>query len=440
MVVGNGRILSNATVIVRDGLIEAVGTDVAVPPLAWKIDLSGMYVYPGLIDALSEVALKKGPSRSASPQRTQVPPASQQQPENPEGAGLFPHLRAADRLESDMKKLSSWRDSGVLTLNVAPDRGIFMGQTAVVNLNGEEPDRMIVRSPVAMRMSFQSVRPRTYPSSLMGVIAHIKQTLLDARHYGTAREIYESHPRNLKRPETDRALEALQPVIQSSMPLIFPAKEAKEVRRVLNIIEGFPLRCIVAGGFQADQLAEELKDRDIPVLLSLNFPEKEKDTHPAAEESLRVIRYRHQAPQSAFRLHQAGVRFAFYSDGLKSGSDYLKNLRRTVQEGLPKEAALQAATLGAAQILGVDQQLGSIESGKIANLVVSDGDLFDEKAKIKHVFVDGEKHDVPAKTRDKKEEGESADTQTGLRQMQSTAPDTTPYVQLDFWEGRRAAP
>lgn len=389
VVVGNGEVLSNATVIIRDGLIEAVGTDVGIPTMAWRMDLASMYVYPGLIDALSEVPLKSTQSRQANGRRTR----DGQDQENSEGPGLYPHIRAADRLQSGMERLSPWRNAGVLTVNAAPNQGIFMGQTAAVNLNGQDPDRMVVRSPIAMRVSFQNP-DRGYPRSLMGVIAHIKQTLLDAQRYSRAWRIYDGHPSGLKRPETDRALEALRLVVEEGMPMIFPAKEAREVRRVFGILDMVPAKGIIAGGFEAHRLADELKDRSIPVLLSLNFPRKKQDVHPETEESLRELRDRSQAPRSAIRLQEAGVRFAFYSDGMKAGGEYLNNLRRVVREGLSSEAAIRSATLTAAQILGIDRQLGTVESGKIANLVVSDGELFNEDTKIRFVLVDGEKYDV----------------------------------------------
>lgn len=433
VVLGNGSVLTNATVVVRDGLIEAVGTNVAIPPLAWQIDLSGMYVYPGLIDALTSEGFKRAPSsRPAAPGPGGPPPSSQESDE----PGMFAHVRAADRLESDITKLSAWRDAGILTLHVAPDSGIFRGQSALANLNGDGADRMIVRSPVAMTMSFQGAGGfRTYPGSLMGVLAYIKQNLLNAQHYGMAQGIYSSGPSGLKRPETNRNLEALQPAVQGSMPLLFPAQREREILRVLEMAENLKVKCIVAGGFEAPQVSAKLKEKQVPVLLSLNFPEKERDAHPEAEESLEALRYRLQAPKSAAELHKAGVRFAFYSDSLKSGRDFLKNLRAAVKEGLPKEAALQAATLSAAQILGVDQQLGSVEKGKIANLVVTDRDLFDDNAQIKHVFVDGEKYDIPAEEKREEQKGESERVPGvlgGLWNVEVTSPDTTYRIQFDL--------
>ena len=398
--VGDGNVLSNATVVINDGLIEAVGTGLAAPPGAWKIDATGMFVYPGLIDALTHEGLKR-PSGASQPAQPGRRGNQSQQEENEEGPGYFAHVSAADLLDPDDNKAASWRESGVLTLNVAPNEGIFRGRAALVNLNGKEPDEMIVRAGTLMNMAFQSLGFRTFPGSLMGVIAHIRQTLSDAGHYGLVWAEYEKDKKGMKRPETDRTMQALQPVLHGALPLAFPAKTQREIERALKLCADSKTRCILAGGFEAPAVADQLKEADAAVLVSLDYPKKPRDPHPEFDEAFSTLRYRAQAPEAAARLHEAGVRFAFFSDGANS-RDFLANLRKAVEKGLPKEAALRAATLSAAEILGVADQLGTLEKGKIANLVVADKDLFDEKAAIRHIFVDGVHFDIPAKKEEKK--------------------------------------
>jgi imidazolonepropionase-like amidohydrolase len=386
VVVGNGQVLSPGTVVLREGLIEAVGADAAVPPAAWEMELAGKYVYPGLIDGLTEVALKKPAGRS-QPGAPESPPA--------ETPSLLADVRAADLVDPESKPLPDWRNAGLLALHVAPDQGVFRGQTVLINLNGRELRSMMLQSTVASRVSFEVRGRRSYPASLMGAIAFVRQTLLDARRYAEAHDVYATHPLGLARPETDRALEALGPVIRGGMPLIVSASLEREIARAIQLAQELKVRCIVAGGFEADHLVELLRAVQTPLLVSLNFPEKSKEAHPEAEETLEVVRRRMQAPRCPAALEKAGLSFGFCSDGVKTPRDFLKNLRRTVREGLSKEAALRACTLNVAQILGVDRQLGSIEKGKIANLLVADGDLFAEKTKILQVFVDGEVFPVP---------------------------------------------
>ena len=394
VVVGNGIVLENATVVLNDGLIEAVGPDVRIPSNAWVMDLKGKYIYPGFIDCLSEAGLKR---EQRSPEAASGSGSRRDEPAAPDG-GMLAHVRALDLLESDSKDFQGWRDSGVLSLNIAPAQGIFMGQAAVINLNGGDPRRMTVKASTAARTSFQSNGWNTYPGSLLGVIATLRQTLLDARQYGEATSLYLNNPRGLKRPDYDRVLEALQPVVQRTMPLIFPGKRERDIRRAVLLAREQSVNCIVAGGFEADRVAHLLRENNVPVLLSLNFPQKEKETNPEAEDSLDELEYRYHAPRAAGLLEEAAVRFGFYSDGLKSPRDFLKNLRVATRNGLSKEIAIRAATLTAAQILGVDEQLGSIENGKIANLLISDGDILDEKSRLTQVFVDGEFFEIPGES------------------------------------------
>lgn len=404
--VGNGEIVENATVVLREGLIEGVGQDLAVPPDAWTLQLDGMHIYPGLIDTLSGVGVSGRKGEGGSPPSR--PPSAESRPgrggeRNPEGPGLFPHLSVADQIDLGRESFKSWRDAGVLTLNLAPDQGIVMGRSALVNLSEAEADRMIVQSPSAMRFSFEGLGFRTFPGSLMGVIAHIRQTLLDARHYGEVHQVYSTHRRGLQRPETDRALRALQPVVNRELIAIFPASREREIRRVLELAEELQIRVVPAGGVEAGRLIDALKSSATPVLISLNFPKPPKQRHPEAEDSLEEMEFRQQAKRSAADLARAGLPFAFYSDGLKNGDDFLKAVRTTVEEGLSKDSAIRALTLDAARIFGVDEQLGSIENGKIANLIVSEGELFDKESKIRHVFADGENFDITSE----EESGES---------------------------------
>lgn len=425
VVVGDGNTVSNATVVIRDGLIESVAPGGEVPPGAWELDAAGLYVYPGVIDALTSTGLIKSAAPQGDAQRR-----GRQAEEPEEGPGYQAHRSAADSVDSDDKKLESWRQAGILTLNVAHDDGVFRGRTAVVNLNGREADQMIVATDTAMNMAFETQGFRNFPGSLMGVIAHIRQTLHDAEHYRIAWTEYRKNKRGMKRPETDRTLEALQPVLRGELPLVFPAQRAREIRRSLRLCAEVDAGCIVAGGFEAGQVADELKDHDAAVLLSLNYPKKPRDPHPEDQESVSNLRYRLEAPGTAARLAEAGVRFAFYSDGA-SARDFWPNLRKAVERGLSRDAAVRAATLSAAEILGVQDQLGSVEAGKIANLIVADGDLLDEDSQIKHVFVDGRHYEAPSKPKPTKGKEEETAKLGGRWDLTVQAPGQSYRMTLD---------
>ncbi|MBE3135508.1 MAG: hypothetical protein IMZ55_18730, partial [Acidobacteria bacterium] len=354
VVVGNGQVLPNATVIVRDGVITEVGTGVAVPSDAQTVDARGLFVYPGLIDAMGVEGVRPAqPDASSNPADT-------------DSAVMFPHVRAADLFDPSAVELASWRDAGVLTLNVAPNKGVFMGQTAVV-IPGAGADRMILKPAAGMRVGLRGTNYRTrrrgmdgegglYPTRLLGVLALIRQTLLDARHQDEALAAHAANPQAIPRPAANRSLDALIPVTRRTMPLMFPAETQRDVLRVLDIADDINVGCMVVGGYEAAELAAELKAHHVPVLVSLNYPKPDVDVHPQQRTGVEVLRYREHAPKAAAELAAAGLRLGFASSGLPTGQEFLKNLRLTVQHGLPKDVALRSATLTAAEILGVDQQ------------------------------------------------------------------------------------
>jgi imidazolonepropionase-like amidohydrolase len=219
--------------------------------------------------------------------------------------------------------------------------------------------------------------------------------MLDAQRYRDAMQIYELAPRGTRRPETDRSLAALVPVIEGRMPVVMLANSEREITRALDLGEEFKLRLIIAGGREADRLNARLVKQNVPVLLSLNLPKRTTVALPEADpEPLRVLRERVAAQETAGKLAKAGVRFAFESGSLSNMSDLMANVSKTIENGLSTTDALRAFTIWPAEILGVQNQLGSIEAGKIANLTVVRGDLFDRNSQITHVFIDGRPVDL----------------------------------------------
>jgi hypothetical protein len=228
----------------------------------------------------------------------------------------------------------------------------------------------------------------------MGVFAALRQTLLDAQHYAAEQAAYAKNPRGMRRPEPDPSLEALQPVLQGKIPVVLEASSEREIERALDLAKEFNLRPIIAGGEEADKVAARLKAENVPVLLSLNFPRRPQASADADPEPLRMLRARVEAPKLASKLQQAGVKFAFEDGGLTTWSDYLGNVNRSVEAGLTADQAVRALTLGPAEILGVSDRLGTIETGKVANLTITRGDLF--TGRVTQVFIDGNPLEVRA--------------------------------------------
>ena len=365
----SGPPVANGIVVIRAGLIEAAGASVPIPPDATIIDVPGAHVYPGLIDA--QTSLGAVAPKDAEPTADTL---------------------AVNGISLSDDDLDARRAIGVTTIITAPATGIFNGQSAILNLGAGDPQSRVVKNSAALQVAFNPRATWTYPDSLMGVIAFLRQTFLDASRHSAAREVYERSPSGLQRPEANAALDAIVPVMRREMPVVFVADTAEMMRRAQAIAHEFNLRYVIAGARQGYRMPGELKEA--PVLVSVRWPVAPADRDDREDQPLRVIRDRQLAPATPLVLANAGVTFALVSGSGKTG-DFLPGIRKAIENGLTPEDALKATTLTPARIFGVDRQLGSLERGKIANVVVSDAPLFDAKARVTHVFIDGRETRLP---------------------------------------------
>ena len=401
IVTGTGSTIDRGTIVLEDGLITAVGRNVTVPNDAWVIEGAGLTVYPGLIDGLSTLGLPASLRASqrqspfggrGAPQGGDQPPFSRGPEDRP---ATTPWINAADELEVEEDDLGTWRSAGFTSVMVAPEKGFFPGQGALVNLAGDRPRDMVVKTPVALRVTLASGgASRGYPGALLGVYAYIRQIFLDAAHYDQAWTIYERSPQGMERPEYDRALEPLRDALNARQWVMLPGTWAREIQRAIDIGEEVGANTLVYGGHQGYQAADILAEHNVPVLLSLDWPQRDRNADPDADEALRVLRFRDRAPTTPAVFEEAGVQFAFYSDGIERPQTVINNVRRAIGNGLSEDGALRALTMSPAEMFGVADRLGSLEVGKIANVVVTDGDLFDGGTNVRMVFVDGKKFDV----------------------------------------------
>ena len=399
----SGPDIANGVVIVRDGLIEAVGAAVPIPPDATTIDVKGGHIYPGLIDAQTSLgfpsAAPRRPRFGAGAAQPSTPP-----PPVPETSAAFLAMREVKLSDDDME---AKRATGVTTILTAPAFGIFNGQSAVLNLGEGTSESRVIRAPAAQQISFNTRPAWTYPDSLMGVVSYIKQTLLDAQQYSAAHAIYDRNPAGYKRPEDSLALQALDGVLRRDVPVVFVADSDAMMRRAAAIAREFNLRYILSGGRQGYRMAGELKSANTPVLVSVKWPVAPTNKDDREDQALRIIRDRQLAPTTPSVLAKSGVLFALVSGAGKTG-DFLPGIRKAIDNGLSADDALRAVTLSPARILGVDRQLGSLERGKIANVVVTDKPIFAKEAKVKRVFVDGRETHLPTEEERAKRGGEAA--------------------------------
>ena len=397
----SGPPVENATIVISRGLITAIGKDLAIPPEAWVIDGKGLTVYPGLFDSFTDVGIPAAPPASGEG----GPRRSSEGARGPEDRPYSsPWRSAADEVSLSDKRIETWRSGGFTTVVSSPKGGIFPGQAAVLDLAGERAGDLVVKSPVAIPLSFQTSGGfgGGFPNSIMGVLAYVHQVWLDTEWSIKAQATYEKNPRSVARPRYDRTEAALYEALEDHALVLIPANNSVQLRRALELVDRWNVKGAIYGGQMAYEVAPEIAAKKLPVLVNLKWPEAEKDADPEDKPSLRTLRFRDRAPSSPSALAKAGVKFAFYSGGITAPKDALKAAKKSIEAGLSPDAALRALTLSAAEIFGVADRLGSIENGKIANLVVADGDLFEEKTKIKMVFVDGRKFEVrePEKPKD----------------------------------------
>jgi imidazolonepropionase-like amidohydrolase len=403
----SGQAIDNGTVVFRDGVITQVGAGIAAPASAVVIDGKGLTVYPGLIDMGSGAGIElPSTARADTPQTTE-------DVERAKRALLVrPQLHAAEYMNPSAQALARAAAAGITTMLATPGGDAIRGQSALVNtaLGPDAPQigavaddrraQLVIKSPVALHVSFAE-RPgggNAYPVSLMGVIAFVRQAFLDAQYQTISMEHYEKTRARGPRPRHDAALGALQPALAGKLPVAFEAESSRQILRALEMAKAFKLDPIITNAREADQVTGDLKGANARVILSMNYPTRPQALAPDADEPLEILRARANAPKTAAAIDKAGVPFAFASAGLNEPKDFIKNIGKAVQSGLSRDAALKALTIGAATIAGTSDRLGSLEAGKIANLVVVDLDLFDEKMTIKHVFVDGRPVNLEAPT------------------------------------------
>jgi imidazolonepropionase-like amidohydrolase len=390
----SGAAITSGTVVIRNRLIDAVGASVEAPPGAQVVDGAGLTVYPGLIDMANSTGLEIQVNRQA-PESLRTTEEAERWKRN---LILRPEVEAAAHLR-EAGDLARYASAGITSVLSTPPGVIVKGRSALVNVtaSADEPaignvgdyrsGIQVVKTPVALHIEFANAGGSGYPASLLGVISFVRQSFMDAQHQQLVNQQAEKN--KTIRPAFDPRLEALRPALQGTLPVAFEVNSAREIRRALEMATTFKLKPMISGGREADQVASDLKSRNVSVIYNLNYPTRPRTLAPDADESIDVLRARANAPRVPAALSKAGVTFAFSAAGLREPREFVRNAARAVREGLSTDAAVRALTLDAAKIAGADGRLGSIEKGKIANLVITDGDLFEEKTKVKHVFVDG---------------------------------------------------
>ena len=428
IVTAAGPVIDKGTVVMREGIIEDVGAAVTAPADALLIDGTGLVVYPGMIDMSNSSVVEV---RTTT---TQAPPAAPAAGGRGRGAVvatpdsvtwadqereararyLHPDVDAASLVELDGDDVRRLAAAGITTALAVPSQGIIRGQSALVNLTAP-PDpaetsalatyrrgAVVVRSPVAQHVVFatggQGAGGGGYPGALLGVIAFARQSFYDAQWQKEARAFADRNKSSVF-GGFEPALDALAPALDRKVPVAFEASEQREILRALAFAKEFNLDPIIVGGAEAGSVIDDLKAAKAAVIVSANF---QAAGTPAgrggggggrgggdADTPVRITRMRQNAAKVPAALEKAGIPFAFTVGGLQSPAEFVRSVARTVKEGgLAEDSALKALTINAARLAGAAERLGTIEKGKMANVIVTDGNLFDA-SRIRHVFVAG---------------------------------------------------
>lgn len=424
-----GAPIESGTIVMRDGVIAEIGATATVPPDAIVVDGTGLTVYPGLIDMGNDAPIDTGEPDPAAGGRGggggggrgaggggQTFATLEEGERVKRAAILRPDFMAADNLRTSSAELSQLASAGITTVLAVPASGIFKGQSALVNvaLPADDPQIStiadyrkglgVVRSPVASHINPAGRGGGAgYPQSLLGTVAFTRQGFLDAQWQRDAQSAYVKGGGRGPRPLVEPSLDALGPVLSRQIPAAFDASEAREIDRVLAIASEFNVDPIIMGADQAAERTAELAAAKARVIYNLNLPGRGGGAGAGGgggggrggggAPSLRVLKQQADAPKTPAALLKAGVPFAFTSGGATAGQ-FLQNASRVVKEGgLSAEGTLRALTIDAARIAGAADRIGSLERGKIANLVAVKGDILDGGA-VTHVFIDGRPVDL----------------------------------------------
>ena len=378
-----GKVIEKGTIVIRDGVIEAVGPEVKPPADARVIDLGGKTAYAGLIDAYGEISISGSP---------QLEGAAHWNPQ------VTPQLDAARYFSVAESQNEKLRAQGITARLIAPEGRIIKGQSIVVSTGSTNNTRTILKSGAAqhfrLTVGFGGGR-ENYPNSPMGAVALARQTLLDADWYAKAWAAWKGNTQ-LPRPEQNKALEALAICLAGNQPAIIDAANEEFLLRADRFAREFGLTAIIRGSGREYRRLDEVRATGRAVIVPVNFPQPPSvaTVEESLDVSLQQLMHWDHAPENPARLDAAGVPIALTAHGLRESMPFLNAVRRAVERGLKPDSALKALTITPANLLGLGDRLGKLAPGMLGNLVVANGDLFAKKTKVVETWVDGRRFEI----------------------------------------------
>jgi imidazolonepropionase-like amidohydrolase len=383
-----GPVIEKGSVAIAGGKITAVGENVSAPAGAQVIDAGGLSVYPGMIDCGTELGLAEVSAVAATNDEAEI---------GDNNANI--HVDVAIR--PDSSHIAVTRVNGITTALTEPRGGLISGTSTLIDLDGWVPKEMILKTPVALHINWPGADPRGREFSGFGggggrsvadlrkeeekQIDALRKIFRDAKAYADAKDAIAKDP-SLPRQDLDLKLEAMIPVVRGQMPAIILATSERDIKKAVAFADEMKIKMILSSGVEAYKVTDLLKAKNIPVLVGpvLRMPESEDDPYDIAYANAGI-------------LNKAGIKIAFQTLESAHVRDLPYNAGMAAAFGLPKEEALKAVTIYPAEILGVADKVGSIEPGKIANIIVTDGDPLEIRTQIKYLFINGKQ--VPLTSR-----------------------------------------
>lgn len=413
-----GKIIPNGSILIENGIIKAVGANISIPADALVVDADSMFVYAGFISGLSNIGVEKPKEGEQKDDRKLTGTPTY------ERAGITPRNSARDMLSASDKSVSEFRKLGFTASHSVPHNGMLPGTGSIILLGGSTGESMVVKDASAMYATLAGAGG-VYPNTVIGVMAKTRDLYRKASQARDYQRRYNSNPNGMERPASDATLEALFPVVSKQMPMAYKAEGVKDIMRVIALQRDLGFNLMLGEVKQGWDAIPAIKATGAPVFLSLDLPElkeeekkeekeegaDEEDTkEPSEVEKERMALEARQKEMiknyytQAGKFRSNGIRFGFATMEVKA-KDFRTNLLNVIDNGLTQDQALAALTTTPASILGVSNMMGTVEAGKMANLVVSDTAYFSKDANVRYVFVDGMKYEFEAKKKKKKKSG-----------------------------------
>jgi len=372
-----GPTIPNGTILIQEGKIVGVGANIPIPSNAKVVDARGLTAYPGMIDPHTAMGLQE----IGSVQSTQ---------DVSELGEINPHLKASAAINPQSEHVAITRANGITTVGSLPRGGLISGQGAVINLDGwvlkdalvKDSAVMVINYPRDVNLPANATerQRRDAEDARKKRIDLLHQTLKNAQAFAKIVDVHAADADN------NPALRAMVPVINGQEPALFNVQTANEIKGALDLIDEFKLKAILSGCAEAWKVVNLLKTRNVPVILGAVLESPGDDSYPYDANYA-----------TAAALVKAGVKIAFTSDSTSSARDLPWHAGMSVAFGLPKDEAVKAVTINAAQILGIDAQTGSISEGKFANIMLTDGDPLEHATKVKQLFIAGKPVELKSK-------------------------------------------